>query len=168
MRGIIPHIPEHSTNVFYDAAGRAPPRPSQAINTQVAQARVGETSHISPKEQGLDSQVSSFLLQPVQRRLQTFVLILAGAFLAIPLASIACKPETVSQECHASDCGDSGCSDDPAHCACGLCVGIGKTIPALTHKTSPVRLEASLTFFTCEAAVPEGFSPSIDPPPRRA
>lgn len=109
-------------------------------------------------------------------RLGVSLAFVALAFFANPLAMLACEPDTVARECAdsipesdtSSKCGDSGCQDDAAPCACALCGKLGKIFAALISNGGPIRMEAPLTFFTCEQVLTEGFSPSIDQPPRMA
>jgi hypothetical protein len=93
---------------------------------------------------------------------------LAGNLLCLPLASIACVPNSAVPECAAADCGDSGCGNDLAASGCAHCGQIGKMLASTAPRELPIRNLVPLVFLTLEEAVPEGFHPSIDQPPRMA
>lgn len=84
-----------------------------------------------------------------------------------PLA-VAWSSDAAVLECADSNCGASDCKTDAAPCVCVKCGHFAKMLTATTFQGIPLRVAAPLNFFPRLRALPEGFAPSIDQPPRKS
>lgn len=101
-------------------------------------------------------------------RLTVLIALAAGAFLATPLGAMDWSPDTANSECADSNCPATDCKTDAASCVCAKCGQSAKMLAAAIFQGTPLRIETPLRLFVRLMALPEGFVPSIDQPPRKA
>jgi hypothetical protein len=102
------------------------------------------------------------------RVLPALVACLVAVVISVPLTQALCDREAASTECEETDCKDSGCEEGTAAGGCAQCGHFGKMIIATIPGGAPIRSVVRMHLFPTERTMPEGYSPSIDQPPRAA
>lgn len=90
-----------------------------------------------------------------------------AAVFATTMTLVPCLP-VVAAECAGADCGKSGCRDAQQAGSCTHCGTLGKMFAATNSHGLLTRTATPMHLFTPLLVMPEGYSPSIDQPPRAA
>lgn len=77
-------------------------------------------------------------------------------------------PDAVVLECADASCGDTNCKNEAASCFCANCGHFAKIVMAASSKGLHFRIATPLNLDGASTPLPEGVSPSIDQPPRKA